>query len=544
MDSTPNSPAPSGPAVMGLLLRSVAALPREPSTDILVTQAFLQADARALQDQEFRSGLAACLAALRYPSEGEPREQDAARWEQLLSDPLGEQLLVDPRLTPEQRLAHLSFFLLRSELPVELLAHASGNLTGVAAHEAQLALQAFPPEQVAPVARFPAALVPRFPELAALPQPVDAQAISTLVPHALRPDQAALLLGALADEALGAVLDESPVKAQRQALATLAAEGLRALAEQLKAETEPQLVAQLLVLGGLQHQAFFQNLAPLTEDALARHEQPPGTVSAVGAVARELLSTSVLQMGMALGGPVGTNAARLILRQVAQAVEALCAGGKLPLGALSGEVLGIPGLGLAPRAISEVVAALTQLYALRLAELGDEASTLLGDLLPLLFRGEVEGLGAGWATLLSNPERLEFFQNMDALARAQALSALLVGGAVGAFTWEEVAPTLQAQGQALFGYALSSETPPAAVPALYASSAAWAVAVLANEDVYSGVCAGVINPEEALAQAREFGMGLFAGGTEPTDPPLTAAMLRRLTPAGLYDATDLDGDEA
>src|SRR4051812_42895619 len=98
--SASNSPTPSGPAVMGLLLRSVAALPREPSTEILVTQAFLQADARALQGQEFRSGLAACLAALRCPSEGEPREQDAAQWEQLLSHPLAEQLLVDPRLTP------------------------------------------------------------------------------------------------------------------------------------------------------------------------------------------------------------------------------------------------------------------------------------------------------------------------------------------------------------------------------------------------------------------------------------------------------------
>ncbi|MFL5348525.1 MAG: hypothetical protein ACJ8AT_27330 [Hyalangium sp.] len=544
MDNASTSSTPSGPVVMGLLLRSVAALPREPSTDILVTQAFLQADTRALQSQEFRSGLAACLAALRIPFEGEAREQDAAQWEQLLADPLGEQLLVDPRLTPEQRLAHLSFFLLRADLPVELLSLASGNLIGVAAHEALRALQAFAPEQVAPVARFPAALGPRFPELAALPQPVDAQALSTLVPHALRPDQAALILGSLADETFGSVLDESPVKAQRQALATMAANGLRALAERVKAETEPQLVAQLLVLGALQHQAFFQNLAPFTEDALARHAQPSSPVSAVEGVARELISTSVLQLGMALGGPVGTNAARLILHKVSQAVGALCAGGKLPLGALSGEVLGIPGLGLAPQAIGEVVAALTQLYALRLAALGDEAATLLGEFLPLLMRAEVEGLGAGWGTLLSNPERVELLQNMEALARAQVLSLLLVGGAVGAFAWEEVAPALQAQAQTIFGYALPSETPPAAVSALYASSAAWAVAVLANENIYGDVCSGVISPEEALTQAREFGMGLFVGGTDPADPPLTAAMLRGLTPPGIYEATELDGDGA
>jgi hypothetical protein len=544
MDSASNSPAPSGPAIMGLLLRSVAALPREPSTDILITQAFLQADTRALQNEEFRTGLAACLASLRTPSEGEAREQDAAQWAQLLSDPLGEQLLSDPRLTPEQRLSHLSFFLLRPELPMALLAPAASNLTSVAAHEAQLALQAFPPEQVAPVARFPAALVPRFPALAALPQTVDAQAIAGLVPHALQPGEASLTLGILANEAFGSALDDSPVKAQRQALATLAAEGIRALAERLKAETDPQLVAQLLVLGGLQHQAFFQNLEPFTVDALARHEQPPGTLSAVSGVARELSATSVVLMGMALGGPVGTNAARLILGKVTQAVDALCAGGKLPLGALAGEVLGIPGLGLSPQAIGDVIAALTQLYATRLAELGDEAATLLEDLLPLLFRGEVEGLGAAWATLLSNPERVELLQNLDELSRAQALSVLLVGGAVGAFAWDEVAPTLQAQGQTLFGYALPSETPPAAVPALYASSAAWAVAVLANDELYQGVCAGGITPEEALAQAREFGIGLFVGGTDPADRPLTTAMLRSLTPEGLDDATDLDGDGA
>jgi hypothetical protein len=119
-----------------------------------------------------------------------------------------------------------------------------------------------------------------------------------------------------------------------------------------------------------------------------------------------------------------------------------------------------------------------------------------------------------------------------------------VGGAVGAFPWEELAPTLQAQGQTLFGYTLPSDTPPAAVPALYASSAAWAVAVLANDELYGSVCAGDMSPEEALGKAREFGMGLFVGGTDPADPPLTAAMLRGLTPPGLYDATDLDGDGA
>ncbi|WP_224241857.1 hypothetical protein [Hyalangium gracile] len=544
MESSSDKPVPSGPSLMGLLLRSVAELPREPSTDTLVTQAFVQADARALQTPEFRAGLVACLATLRYPSEGEPREQDAAQWEQLLSDTMGEQLLGNPQLPPEQRLANLSFFLLRRELPVPLLWPAGGNLTSVTAHEAQLALQAFPPEQVAPVARFPEALVPHIPELAALAQPVDAQSIAGLVPEGLPPARAMRILGSLADDAFGAALDDSPVKAQRQAFATLASEGIRALSKRLETETEPQQVAQLLVLGGLQHQAFCQNLGPFTEDVLARQEQPPGTGDAVGGVARELLSTSVLQLGMALGGPVGVNAARVILRKVSRTVDGLCAGGKLPLGALAGEVLGIPGLGLAPDAIGEVVAALTQLYAGRLGQLSEEASALLEDLLPLLFRGEVEGLGAAWTALLGTPEWVEQFQGLDSIDRAQVLSVLLVGGAVGAFAWEEIAPTLQARGQALFGHVLPAETPPEAVPARYASSAAWAVAVLANDDIYGQVCSQSLSPEEAMAQARESGLSLFVGGTEPGDPLLTAAMVRALTVEERFDATEVDDEEA
>jgi len=538
MESSSNTAPPSGPAIMGLLLHAVARLPREPSTDVLLTQAFLQADARALQSQEFHSGLAACLASLRYPGDEETRAQDLAQWVVLLSDPMGGQLLSDPRLTPEQRLANLSFFLLRPELPLDLLSAYGGNLTSAAAHEAQLALQAFLPELVAPIARFPVALVARLPELAAMTQPVDAQALSVLVPHVLRPDQAARFLQSLADEISGAVQEDSPVSSSRRAFADMAAAGIRVLASRLEADTAPQQVAQTLVLGGLQHQAFFQNLAPFTEDALARREQPPGTVSAVDGVARELSATAVGLIGMALGGPVGRATAGRVFRSVTRAVEALVAGGRLPLGALAGEVLGVPGLGMAPRALGEVVAALTQLYAAQLSGLGDEAATLLEDLMPLLLRGEVEGLGPAWAALLGHPERVEALRSADAEARAEVLRVLLVGGAVGAFPWDAVAAALMAQVQALFGQALPAETPPAAAEALLASSVARAVAVLANDELFDRIRAGQLSPAEALAEARELGASLFAGGTEPADPALTAAMLGALAPPVSVDATD------
>ncbi|MBN1209477.1 MAG: hypothetical protein JXB05_31790 [Myxococcaceae bacterium] len=533
MESTPDTATPSGPELMGRLLRSVADLPREPSTDILVTQAFLQADSRALQSREFRMGLAACLSRLRHPGDEEARAQDAAQWEVLLSEPLGEQLLADPRLPPEQRLANLSFFLLRPELPLALLSPYAGNLTSVAAHEAQLALQAFPPEQVAPIARFPPALVARFPELAALTQPVEAQAIAVLVPHVLRPDQAARLVDSLADDILGAALDDSPVLEHRRTFAALAAEGLRRLAEQLRTETLPQQVAQLLVLGGLQHQAFFQNLAPFTQDALARLEPPQGTVSAVDGVAREMIFTSVALLGMALAGPIGVAAAGMISRGASQAVDALRAGGRLPLGALAGEVLGVPGLGLAPHSLGEVVAALTQLYATWLAGLGDEAADLLGaDLMQLLLRGEVEGLGEAWAALLGDAERVAALQGADAETRAEVLRVLLVGGALGAFSWEAVTPALQAHGQAIFGHGLPADLPPATAAALHASSAARAVAVLANDELLEQLTAGTLSPSEALVEARGLGASLFVGGAEPDDPTLTTAMVGALAPPG------------
>ncbi len=543
-DSSDTAGPPSGPAIMGMLLHAVASLPREPSTEVLITQAFLQADARALQSPEFRMGLAACLASLRYPGDEEARAQDVAQWVVLFTDPVGGQLLSDPRLTPEQRLANLSFFLLRPELPLGLLVPYAGNLTSMTAHEAQEALQAFSPEQVAPIARFPEALVSRFPEMTSLPQPVDAQALSVLVPHVLRPDQATRILQSLADEVHGAVLDDSPVSASRRALADHASAGLRALATRLEADTDPRQVAQILVLGGLQHQAFFQNLTPFTEDALAVREQPVGTVNAVHGVARELLSRSVSLIGMALGGAVGTAAAEMTFRSASRAVDALIQGGRLPLGALAGEVLGVPGLGVSPQALSELVAALTQLYAAQLAGLGDDAATLLEELMPLLLQGEVQGLDAAWAALLQNPERMEALRTADEETQAEVLRLLLVGGAVGAFSWEALATALMAQTQMLFGHFLPADMPATEAAQRFATSSARAVAVLANDGLFLRIRAGDLSPTEGLAEARELGASLFVGGTEPaTDPGLMIAMLGALAPLAEVE-DDVEDDVA
>ena len=523
---TPSDTAPAlGPALLGRLLFSAAQLPRQASTDTLVTQALRQADAQALQSPELRAGLAACLASARYPEDEETRARDAAQWEALLSEPLGQRLLSAPELSAEQRLSNLCFFLFRPEFPLELLGPCQGDLTQVTAHEAQLALQAFEPEQVAPIARFPAALVPRFPDLTAIEPPVSAQSIALLVPHVLRPDQASRMLEALADDVFAASLEDSPVKEPRGAFASLAAEGLRALAGQLRLATDSRWVAQALVLGGLQHQAALRSLALLTPDAL----QPPGTASAVEGVARELISTSVSHLGMALGGPIGEAASLRVARHVFQAVDALRAGRRLPLGAVAGEVLGVPGLGLAPGALSEVTSALAQLYATQLAGLDDDAGDLLEELMPVLLQGDAEGLSSAWAGLLGNAERMAALRDAEAQTRAQVLRVLLVSGAVGLFPWEAVVPGLRAS--EVFGQSLPPETPAATAAEHYAASAARAVAVLGNEELCERLSSGELSPEQALAESQGHGATLFVGGAAAGDPGLTAAMLGALVPS-------------
>lgn len=526
MQTPPDTSPPPGAALLGRLLRAAAELPRQPTTDALLTQALLQADAAAFQEREFQEGLAACLASARYPNDPEARYQDAAQWEALFADALGPQLFADPRLLPAQRLETTAFFLVRPTFLLELPSLYGGNLTHVAAHEAQLCLQAFEPGQVAPIARFPEALRPRFPELASLSPPVEAQALSVLIPHVLRPDQAARLVHALAEEILQAAQDDGPLKASRLAFADAAAQGLRALEEQFHAETAPQQVAQLFVLAALQHQCFFQNLPAFTADTL----EGPGVD---GRVAQGFLLTAMDHLGMALGGPVGAAAARRLAQSTLQAVEALREGGRLPLGALSGEVLGIPGLGLAPHPVGEVAAALTQLYAVQLSQLGEDSASVLGELAPLLFQGEVEGLGAAWAQFLADPSRREELQEAEASLRAEVLRVLLVGGAVGAFAWDTVAPALQAHGAALLGYSLPADLPEETQAALYAASAARAVAAMGNDELFEALSSGNMTPAEALAESQERGAGLFTGGLAPGDTFLTTAMLAAVAPPAL-----------
>ncbi|SEU14988.1 hypothetical protein [Stigmatella erecta] len=526
MQTPPDTRPPPGAALLGRLLRAAAELPRQPTTDALLTQALLQADAAAFQEREFQVGLAACLARARHPDDAEARDQDAAQWEALFADALGPQLFADPRLLPAQRLETAAFFLVRPSFLLELLSFYGGNLTRMAAQEAQLCLQAVEPGQVAPIARFPEALRPRFPELASLSPPVDAQAISVLIPHVLRPDQAARLVHALAEEILQTAQDDGPQREPRRAFATAAAQGLGTLEEQFLAETAPQQVAQLLVLAALQHQCFFQNLPAFTGDA----PEAPGVD---GRVAHGFLLTAMEHLGMALGGPVGAAAAKRLAQSTLQAVEGLREGGRLPLGALSGEVLGIPGLGLAPHPLGEVAAALTQLYAVQLSQLGEDSASVLGALAPLLFQGEVEGLGTAWAQLLADPSRLAELREADASLRAEVLRVLLVGGAVGAFAWDTVAPALQAHGAALLGYSLPEDLPAETQAARYAASAARAVAAMGNDELFEALASGNMTPAEALAESQERGAGLFAGGLAPGDPFLTTAMLAALAPPAL-----------
>ncbi len=521
----------SGPGVLGGLLRSAVALPRSASTDALGTEVFLQVDARALHSPELRQGLAAWAASVRYPGDADARTQDAAQWEGLLADPFAQEFLAGARLTAEQRLRHVAFLLAQPEPRADLLRAYEGDVARCAAHEMLLAVQGLDPSQVAPIVAVPAVVWSQLTERPDSERPGNAEALAALVPDTLAPSRVAEVLVQLADDLsrrLAGLPGDNPPpgplpegegtstgSTRLGPLVETATIGLRALASGIRAEPEDaQRVAQALVLGAMQHQAFSQALVSLTGGLDAQRTR------------RELVASGAALVGTALASSVGAAVASLLMRVMEAHEERFLSAGRLPLGA---QVLRAPGLStvsLAAGPLGDAVGELLRLYTSQLGDLGEEAFSLLGEeLVGRLTSGEQQGLDAAWAALLDDLARMAMLQDTGAEVRAQLLRVLLVGATLGLLPWESVAPRLHARGPVFFGRTVAVDPSRGALPDVYRASAALAVTALADPFLLEDVHAGLLAPEQAVSQVRARGESLLVDARAPAEGGLAAALL-------------------
>lgn len=524
----------SGPSVLGGLLRSAAALPRSASTDMLGTQAFVQLNARALQSPELRQGLAAWAASVRHPEDEEARAEDAAQWEALLSETLVQQLLTGEALTPEQRLGNVAFLLAWPEPRLDLLRTYEGDLTRCAAHELLLAMQAVDASQVAPIVAVPEAIWKHLPELTAA-RPDNAQGLAALLPDTLAPSRFADVLAQLADgfedplaQGLAALFAVAPgAKASLETLVGAATAGLRTLASGIRAEPEDvQRAAQSLVLGAAQHQTLTRNLLALVEALLASHRGDAAALRLAEQARRGMAASGAEFAGRMLASDVGAAVAGMLSRATEARWNARLASGRLPLGEPVLRAQGFSPVGLAAGPLADAVGELLSLYTSQLGDLGEEAFALLGeDLVARLTSGQRAGLAEAWGAWLQDLARMAALQDADPDVRAEVLRALVVGGVTGVLAWDVVAPQLHARGPVFFGRGLAVDTTQASLPDVYRASAALAVTVLADAFLLEDLGAGVLTPEQALAQARERGESLLVDALAPVDSGLASALL-------------------
>jgi hypothetical protein len=549
-DQTPKPPTPSGLAVLGDLLRSASTLPRSASTDALGTQTLHQSDARALQSPELRQGLAAWAASLRHPEDPEARAEDAARWEALLTDPLGQQLLVGAGLPAEQRLANVAFLLAQPEPRLDLLRASEGDLTRYAVHALLLAMEALDPSVVAPIVGVPAILLEHLPEFPGAERPEHVGALASLIPDPLPPSRAADALVLLAD-GLERLLTESPsgedpialtlaallaeLPTARGALTPLveaAATGLRTRAMDIRADPEdPQRVAQALVLGGTQHQLFTLGLLTLAGVLQAQARGDAEAPRLAEETRRRMAASGAAFTGKMLASDVGAAVSGMLSQAAETRWATRLAAGHLPLGepVLRAPGFSAPGLAAAP--LGEATGELLRLYTSQLGDLGDEAFALLGEeLVGQLTSGRQEGLDEGWAALLGDLARMAALQDASPDVRAQLLRVLVVGGVVGLLNWEPLAPALHARGPVFFGRTLAVEAAHGPLPEVYRASAALAVTALADPFLREELSGGTLAPEQAVAQVRARGESLLVDGRAPVDAALASALLAAMVP--------------
>ncbi|NMO17407.1 hypothetical protein HPC49_06450 [Pyxidicoccus fallax] len=514
---------------LGNLMSGLAELPRSEATDRLAATVFLSLPPVALQrNSQVRIPVAQYLASIRYPGNDAAQQGDLRTWNTLLQNRYASELLFNPALPVEARQGNLLFFLQRPNFDVALLDTFQGNLGSVAAAEVQQALGNLDPASVNAAAELPpvpAELAGRFPAIANLPQPVTAEGLQGSIPSPITPSMAADYLDALADSvaatgnpdmtryvggppALAALFNVfvggNPIeRANLDDFSAIGVSGLRDLARQLRGSSDPVFVAQALTLGGIQHDAYFDNLQPFVDSVIAQKDQVLGNMTVVRQLAQAAFKTGASAVAMAAGGPIlaaGVNAA--VGAAFAQ-YDAHLEGRTLALPNLIGGAVVDFGLGM-------------------VVPLLDNGATK--SMARKVLEGMFEALGGHVADAVRDPAKLEELWN-SGQGDDELLKVIILGTFTGIIPWERF--TTRFEGQLITSLGVKREATEIAADALK-MAAVEASNLWLDPEIQARLRSGALTPEQAVQQMREQGINLFGTSTASADPAITEAMLRVL----------------
>ncbi|MFP2908928.1 hypothetical protein ACLESD_28550, partial [Pyxidicoccus sp. 3LFB2] len=526
------SNAATSAAGLGNLMSALARMPRSETTDRLATTLFLGLPSGLVQSNDaVRVPVAEYLASIRFPGNDAAQQADAGTWDAILQSHYGSELLFNPALPVEARQANLMFFLQRPNFDAALLDTYQGNMGSIAAAEVQRALGTMDPGSVNAAAELPpvpAALAGRFPAIANLPQPVTAEGLQGSIPNPITPTMAADYLEALAASvaatgntnlttytdgnpalaALFQVIAGNPIQqANLDDFSAIGVTGLRDLARQIRGSSDPAFVAQALTLGGIQHDAYFDNLQPFVDSVIAQQGQVLGNIASVRQLAQGVVKMGVGAMAMAAGGPAAAALANASVGAIfAQSDAWLDEGRTLALPNLvNGAVMDF-GVG--------VVA----------PWLGGKLSTALGPLAGKILEGSFEALGGQVANAMRDPEKFEELWD-SGQGKEDLVIALILGSATNAVPWNKFSDRLKTEIVTFMNVKWNQVK---LLDDALKNSAMVATSFWLDPNIQAKLRSGELTPAQAVLQMEEEGIDLFGMDTASADPALTEAMLRVL----------------
>ncbi|MFE8602534.1 hypothetical protein [Archangium violaceum] len=528
--------------VVTTLLNTVSSA-RTPATDAMVANILNYPQVSSLlQDDSLRGALSNYMATVRNPTDP---AADATQWDTFLDSPGGQRMLGEAAASGTT-MDVVRFLMTQPTLDTGLANRYDGDFARYAAASAQQLIGGVDPSQVAPNAQVPAELMAEFPELAHLPQPVTAASVAALVPNPLSAEAVATRLEDLATtvESTGnpdlgqygaspvlsgiiTTLWGNPIEnARLPEFARMSGDQLRELAAQVRTETDPQLIANSLVLGTLQHRAYFDNVQGFAHNIQGQGQNIQGQIDFVSGTAELVLSASANTLGMALGGPAGAAAANGMVGGFLNGRDQAVRNGgfsNFNLGELALVSAANAGASLASAMIPALGTHLTQ----RLQNLSPAAQALITGGATVAGAMADSGLSQ-MASLLGDPAKREQFLAADPNVQSEVLKAFVVGVAAGVVPWDAVVPPGGDMGETwrLFtqGGRLGEEFQANLSEEVAKGTFSFVAGAIANPSMADAVATSD-SPQQLLERARELNVDIFGGQTGQVDDAAAAAML-------------------